>query len=239
MTKLEYSIVIRRRPEDVFQFLSAHLFEKKKKWPDLIESQQTSEGPVGIGTTGRQLTEDRWGRRVETAYTVTEYEPNVRLVMRGVSRFSAYQPKRRVTTEQAAAHSEHTITYDLEPIGEDTHVTFSTEYNAPEIHGLYHLLSPLWLRSWKETTEERVFYLKNLMEAEVGLPATRKPFRLRWVWVFWIAYALIFLALFWLHSARTELQLVPDIVGTLRTVLSLMVALAIILAIGTLYLRPR
>jgi uncharacterized protein YndB with AHSA1/START domain len=54
MAKLEISTVINRPVEEVFAFLS-----NPENWPKWIsgsiEAKKTSEGPIGVGTTWRQV----------------------------------------------------------------------------------------------------------------------------------------------------------------------------------------
>jgi uncharacterized membrane protein len=74
MAKLEHSVVINRPVEEVFEFMN-NIENEKLYRTDLLESEQTSEGPIGVGTTTREVTQFL-GRKIETTAEVTEYVKN-------------------------------------------------------------------------------------------------------------------------------------------------------------------
>jgi hypothetical protein len=77
------SVFINRSPEDIFEFASD--FESSHLWQeDVIRSEQTSEGPVGVGSTG-VFGQKLLGREVENEMEVTAYEPPTRLCFRTTS----------------------------------------------------------------------------------------------------------------------------------------------------------
>lgn len=74
MLKIEHSLVINRPVEEVFEFMTDP--EKTPQYESgLLESGLTSEGPVGVGTTYREVRQFL-GKRMESINEVTEYEPN-------------------------------------------------------------------------------------------------------------------------------------------------------------------
>lgn len=74
MAKLEYSAVINAPVEMVFDFMNNP--EKELLWrPELIEVEQTSEGPINVGTTFREVMKFM-GRKLVTTVEITEYVPN-------------------------------------------------------------------------------------------------------------------------------------------------------------------
>ena len=74
MIEIKNSIQINRPVERVFAFVTN--VENLPKWAGPVtEAKQTSEGPVGVGTTQTQ-TAQFLGRRVESSQEVTEYEMN-------------------------------------------------------------------------------------------------------------------------------------------------------------------
>lgn len=76
MINAQSSIVIARPIDDVFQFISADFFSNYPKWsPEVIELERLSDGPVRVGTLGRQVRKDQ-GRRTESTFRVTKFEPN-------------------------------------------------------------------------------------------------------------------------------------------------------------------
>jgi uncharacterized protein YndB with AHSA1/START domain len=77
MVKVECSTTIKRSVEDVFAVLSNPANDVK--WSSAaLEAELTSPGPVGVGTTSRSVSKIL-GRRIESKWEVTEFEPNRRL----------------------------------------------------------------------------------------------------------------------------------------------------------------
>jgi len=74
MAKLEVSVVIKRPVEEVFSFTNDSADDTK--WSSgLVEVNQVSEGPVGVGTIKREVNRILV-KRIENTYEITEYEPN-------------------------------------------------------------------------------------------------------------------------------------------------------------------
>ena len=72
MATFENTVTIRRSPKDVFAFLAN--FENIPTWNYAIsETKKTSPGPVGVGTTYRQLRSIP--SRSEEGFQVTVFEP--------------------------------------------------------------------------------------------------------------------------------------------------------------------
>jgi uncharacterized membrane protein len=74
MDAFELSIMINRPIEEVFAVL-ANLENDVKRHMELVESRNTSRGSNGVGATFL-FTGEFLGRRMETIWEVTEYEPN-------------------------------------------------------------------------------------------------------------------------------------------------------------------
>jgi hypothetical protein len=80
MATFQNTVTIRRAIEDVFGFLAD--FENVPTWNyAIVETRKTSPGPVGVGTTYRQI------RSIpdpsEEGFTVTAFEPTSRLEVHG------------------------------------------------------------------------------------------------------------------------------------------------------------
>ncbi len=74
MAAFESRVQINRSVEDVFSFLANP--ENETKWQTgLIDSKITSNGPLGVGTTGRDIRKSM-GMRSTTHWVVTEFVPN-------------------------------------------------------------------------------------------------------------------------------------------------------------------
>jgi hypothetical protein len=72
--------MIGRAPQEVFAYLAA--FENVPRWnPAIVETEKTTDGPVGVGTTYRQV------RSMPTpaveAFTITHFEPATELAIEG------------------------------------------------------------------------------------------------------------------------------------------------------------
>ncbi len=76
MARFEESVTINRPVEDVFTYAT-----KIQNWPQwhdsVLESEQTSQGPVGVGTTFKAKSRMD-GRTMEFKGKVLEYDPNKR-----------------------------------------------------------------------------------------------------------------------------------------------------------------
>jgi hypothetical protein len=93
MVRFEESIVINRRPSDVFAFVSD--LENDPPWSSATEIHRTSHGPIGIGTTFHQT--DRFlGRHVDLHFEVVEYSAGRLITMRSDSGLLALEGTRMV-----------------------------------------------------------------------------------------------------------------------------------------------
>jgi uncharacterized membrane protein len=83
MINIEESIIIHRPIEEVFTYMTD--LRNAPEWQSgLLEVQQTTEGPVGIGTT--YLAVRRFlGRKMESTMEIIGYEPNSSLKWKTVS----------------------------------------------------------------------------------------------------------------------------------------------------------
>jgi uncharacterized protein YndB with AHSA1/START domain len=74
MPTITQSGTVNRPVEEVWDFISN--FENTTRWSrGVLEARQTSDGPLGIGST-LQTVVKAFGRRRTADYLVTEYEPN-------------------------------------------------------------------------------------------------------------------------------------------------------------------
>jgi uncharacterized protein YndB with AHSA1/START domain len=144
MAKLEASITINRPIEEVFAFTSNH--ENEFLWrTELLEMEQTSEGPIGVGTTYREVMQFL-GRRIEATGEITKYEPNNMIAMR---------------TTSGPLPFELTGTYQTVEGG--TKLTFEVE---AEVGGFFRFAEPLVARMGKRQMETQLANIKDLLEAQ-------------------------------------------------------------------------
>ena len=144
MVKVEGTIVINRPIEEVFAFLTNP--DNAPLWQgSVLESKQTSEGPVGVGTSG-QVVSQFLGRRMESTWQVTEYELNKKASLKTTSGPIAY---------------ENFAT--LEAVDEGTNVTLVAEY---EVGGFFKLAESILARMAQRQADTDYANLKDLVEAQ-------------------------------------------------------------------------
>ena len=143
MAKFEISTVINRPLEEVFAVMSNT--ENILKWQSgTIEAEKTSDGPIGVGTTGRSVSRFL-GRRIESESEFTEYELNRKFVFK--SKSGPIQFEVRMTFERVEGGTR-----------------INTKFEA-EIGGFFKLAEPLVVSMGKRQLEGDLANLKDLMEA--------------------------------------------------------------------------
>jgi carbon monoxide dehydrogenase subunit G len=146
MSTLTQSVMVNRPVEEVWDFIGN--FENTTRWSrGVLEARQTSDGPLGVGST-LQAVVKAFGRRRTADYLVTEYEPNHGFAF-------------EVTSGPMTSRAR----YSVEPAEAGTRLTASGE---AEPTGLYKLLAPLLVRTVKRHSEADLANLKRLLEASVG-----------------------------------------------------------------------
>ena len=143
--RIEASAVIHRPIGEVFSFATDT--DKIAMWAGPVtEAKQTSEGPVGVGTTSTHVTQ-MLGRKFESNYEVTDYQPN-----------TSYSAK---TTSGPVPIEEH---LSFETVEGGTKVTVAGELNAA---GFFKLAEPILGRIIKRQVGHDVAMLKELLEADM------------------------------------------------------------------------
>ncbi len=143
MATVESSVVINRPVEEVFTYVADP--NNIAQWAGpVVEARQTSEGPVGLGTTSTRVTQFL-GRTMEATYEIIEYEPN-----------SYYKDK--MTSGPVPISSR----MSFESVDEGTKVTIAGEIEAS---GFFKLAEPILARMAKRQVETDVQTLKDLLEA--------------------------------------------------------------------------
>jgi len=144
MARIEESVEIKRPVDKVFAFTT-----DAKSWPKwqstIPEAEQTSQGPVGVGTTFKG-TLHMMGLSMKWTAKATEYEPN--------KKFGKTITCGSLTNEQ---HN----TYD--PIEGGT--KFTIVYNM-KIGGLMKLISPMIVSSTRKALKKALGNLKGVLEAQ-------------------------------------------------------------------------
>jgi Polyketide cyclase / dehydrase and lipid transport len=142
MATFENTVTIRRAVEDVFAFLAD--FENVPTWNHaIVETRKTSPGPVGVGTTYRQLRSIP--SRSEEGFQVTAFEPTSRLEVHGdIGPYTA------------------TISYLLAPTDAGTRLTNAVDLEPAS--GAWRLLAPLATSRVKTAVATNLDMLKQLLE---------------------------------------------------------------------------
>jgi uncharacterized protein YndB with AHSA1/START domain len=141
--EVEQSVMIDRPPGEVFTFLAD--LENWWRWqPDLLESEQTSRGPMDVGTKFRQAIEVG-GQRIELYCEVTGYEEDERLSL-----------------DYARDGLSSWLGFHLEPVERGTRVTGKGE---GRMTGFSSLFEPVVDRGINEQIKRSLDDLKVLLES--------------------------------------------------------------------------
>ena len=143
MATFQNMLTIQRPVEDVFAFLAD--FENIPTWNyAIVETKKTSPGPVGVGTTYRQVRSIP--NRSQEGFEVTVFEPASRLEVHGdIGPFTA------------------TIRYLLAPVGDGTQLINVVELESAS--GPLRLLAPLATSRVKAAVAANLSTLKKMLEA--------------------------------------------------------------------------
>jgi uncharacterized protein YndB with AHSA1/START domain len=142
MATFENTVMIRRPVQDVFAFLAD--FENIPTWNyAIVETRKTSPGPVGPGSTYRQVRSVP--RRSEEGFEVTVFEPTGRLEIHGdIGPFTA------------------TIGYLLTPEADGTSLTNVVDLEPPA--GPLRLMAPLVISRVKAAVAGNLDKLRQILE---------------------------------------------------------------------------
>ena len=144
MIKLKHSVVINRPVDEVFAFLANP--ENEMLWNQSTQkSEQTSEGPMGVGTTVNIVTRFL-GQSIDSTWEVTEYEVNRR---RAIKSTSGPMPFEFVQT--------------FESVEGGTKLTGTGQIEAG---GFFKLAEPVVGRMAKRQQETTFANLKDILEAQ-------------------------------------------------------------------------
>jgi hypothetical protein len=220
--------MVKRPVGEVFDAVAAAFFEIGPKWNPRIEMmEKTSSGAMGVGTTGRALATNRYGQVVDQRYEITEYEPGSRVAYIGMARFADQQPDGVAPPRDLTSMTPFRARVDFAGIDGGTLLTIDTQSDL-KISLYYKLTWPLWTSVIKEEDRRNAYRLRDYLEQAAGLPVRPAPRPVRRAWLGWGLYIVVFLLLFWAHSARLDLGLSVDLVNVLRAVMSGMVVLAFV-----------
>jgi uncharacterized membrane protein len=145
MARIEEGIEIKRPVDKVFAYTT-----DAKNWPKwqsfIQEAEQTSQGPMNVGTTFKGVSH-MMGRSMKWTAIATEYESNKKW-------------GKNITCGSMAIE-EHVI---YNPVEGGT--TFTIVYNM-KAGGFLKLLSPVMAGSMRKETKKSLGNLKSILEAPV------------------------------------------------------------------------
>jgi carbon monoxide dehydrogenase subunit G len=155
MPSITQSVTVDRPVAEVWEFISR--FENATRWSrGVLEARQTSDGPLGVGST-LQTVVKAFGRRRTADYLVTEYEPGHAFAF-GVT----------------AGPMTSRARYSVEPAGAGTRLTVSGE---ARVTGPYKLLGPVLVRTLERHSQDDLSNLKRILEASPGQSSQRTTIR--------------------------------------------------------------
>jgi carbon monoxide dehydrogenase subunit G len=142
--EFERSIDIGRPVGDVFAFLVD--VKNNASWEkDVVEMEYTSEGPVGVGSTGRRV-EKMMGTDV-SEWEITQYEESKHLGIKFESpRFQG------------------TVAFDLEPSGDGTRLAFQMRGTTKGL--VSKLLVPIFMPIARGQLRKNFDTLKGILESQ-------------------------------------------------------------------------
>jgi len=144
MVKIEMDVVINRPVKEVFAFVSN--VENDPKWSlGTLENKFTSKGPIGKGSTFKEVTMFL-GRKIESIGEYVEYVPNKKIVC-------------RVASGPMPAEGK----FYFEATNGGTKITMTMEI---EIGKFFKLAEPLLVRMFKRQLEAEHANLKDLLESQ-------------------------------------------------------------------------
>ena len=146
MITIRSEITINRTPEDVFAYFAD--FRNYAAWESSTEEMvQTSEGPLGVGSTFRVTAKfmPMWSPRFSGR--VTEYEP----------------PKKMAMESGGGAPFAGGGTYSFEPIEGGTNLTFD---GTMRMKSLLKLMEPLLHGSFRKQSAADLRKLKEVLEGQ-------------------------------------------------------------------------
>ena len=152
MVRVRASTTIARPAEQIFQFVAVDFLKNYERWsPEVISLQALSKGPVGVGTTWRQVRVDQ-GRRTESTFRVSRFDYGKLVDFEGTS-----NPFR--------------VRYQLDPSANGTRLTFTFELSQLELY--MRPFQKLIRVAMQDGAEKVVRNIRRLIETDVSEAVNR------------------------------------------------------------------
>jgi uncharacterized membrane protein len=144
MARIEASVEIKRPVEKVFAYTTDA--KSWPKWQSVIpESEQTSQGPVGVNTTFKGVSH-MMGLSMKWTAQTTEYAPYKNFGKNITS--AGMIIKQRNTYDPMEGGVKFTIAYDM------------------KVRGVFKLFSPMLVSTMRKELKKSLGNLKNVLEAQ-------------------------------------------------------------------------
>jgi hypothetical protein len=141
--RVEQRIVIQRAVRDVFTYMVD--FQHEPEWnPLVLAAMQTSTGPVQVGTTFHDVSRIL-GRRLESNYAVTRYDPGEQFAIASTSGPLSF-----------------TLQYTFTPVCGGTELVGTAEVELP---GILRLAQPLLIQTVRHQLATGLQRIKCRLEA--------------------------------------------------------------------------
>ncbi len=153
MFKRTVELNVESAPAEVFRHVAVQFFDNHPRWdPDIVELTKTSEGPVSVGTTGREVRSVS-GRRFVTNFRVTVFRPDQAFSHRSVG----------------GAMGED-VDYVIEPRGRGTHLSLTVSIYPRVL--MMRILAPLIRRQVERNFAANGARFEQMLRA---LPVQARP----------------------------------------------------------------
>lgn len=134
---------------DIFSFVGANFIKNYPRWsPEVVDLELLTDGSVKVGTKCRQVRIDQ-GKRSESTFEVTVFQPGKRICFEGVS--NPYRCDYVLESDKPASTSRVSFTFEL----------LSLELFMRPFEKLIRM-------AVQEGTKKTVINIKKLVEAEIG-----------------------------------------------------------------------
>ena len=144
--RVQHTVFIDRPIDDVFNYVT--IYNNETAWQSsVIEAYLTSEGPLGLGTTGCEV-RIFLGLRFESEWVMTEYEA-----------------PRKGTFKSTSGPVPYIGTYSLEESDGGTRFSYHLE---TELSGLFKLLEPLTKGIYMRGLRADLAALKRILEDKLS-----------------------------------------------------------------------
>ena len=120
--RISVDFVTTKTPDEAFGFIAKDFFANHQKWdPDLLSNVKTSDGPIGVGTTGRAVT--KFAGKQTADFEVTRFEPNKSFVFVNTSGAVALERSYFLKPNKSGG-TDINFLFDMNPKRLDTKLVF-------------------------------------------------------------------------------------------------------------------